>query len=165
MTMTENFGAARAVADLAAGSILATVEIAVPMERVFKALASPEVVDWWVRPGVFDTREWTGDVRVGGRWRASGIGRGRPYSLEGEFLEIDPPRKLVHTWHPVGSPDPPSTVSYVLEPVANGGTRLTLHHTGMTSRDASMANAMGWETSFARLGEILVAKAGRAKAG
>ena len=152
----ENFGAARAVADLAAGRILATVEIAVPPERVFKALTSKEVLGWWVRPGVFDTREWTGDVRVGGRWRASGIGRGQPYSLEGEFLEIDPPRKLVHTWHPVGSPGPPSTVTYVLEPAANGGTRLTLHHTGMTSRDASMANAMGWETSLVRLGEILV---------
>jgi uncharacterized protein YndB with AHSA1/START domain len=154
MNTEASFGAARAVADLSNGSILATVEIAASPERVFQALASREIIDWWVRPGVFDTREWTADVRVGGRWRASGIGRGRPYSLEGEFVEIDPPRKLVHTWHPVGSPDPPSVVSYVLEP-AGSGTRLTLRHTGMTSRDASAANAMGWETSLARLAEKL----------
>src|SRR5437763_3878314 len=155
MNTVASFGAARAVADLSTGSIIATVEIAASPERVFQALASREIIDWWVRPGVFDTREWTGDVRVGGRWRTSGIGRGRPYSLEGEFVEVDPPRKLVHTWHPVGSPDPPSTVTYIVEP-SGQGTRLTLRHTGMSSRDAAMANAVGWETSLARLGEILV---------
>src|SRR5947209_17000807 len=121
---------ARAVSDLVDGQVVASVELAVGPERVFQALASRDVVDWWVRPGVFDTREWTGDVRVGGRWRTSGIGRGKPYAIEGEFLKIDPPRKLVHTWHPVGSPEPPSTVTYELEPTA-GGTRITLRHTGM----------------------------------
>jgi uncharacterized protein YndB with AHSA1/START domain len=45
----------RAVADLAEGYILASVEIAARPERVFRALASDEIVDWWVRPGVFHT--------------------------------------------------------------------------------------------------------------
>ena len=54
---------ARAVADLAEGEILASVEIAAPPERVFRALASKEIVDWWVRPGVFNTTEWTGEDR------------------------------------------------------------------------------------------------------
>jgi uncharacterized protein YndB with AHSA1/START domain len=77
--MTEiKSGAARALANFAEGEILATVEIGAPPERVFRALTSQEIVDWWVRPGVFDTREWTGDVRTGGRWRASGVARGQP---------------------------------------------------------------------------------------
>ena len=66
---------ARAVADVIDGLIVASVEIARTPERVFQALSSREVVDWWVNPGVFDTREWSGDVRVGGRWSASGIHR------------------------------------------------------------------------------------------
>jgi hypothetical protein len=37
-----------------------------PAERVFQALASEEIITWWARPGVFDTREWSGEVRVGG---------------------------------------------------------------------------------------------------
>src|ERR1700724_764744 len=78
---------------------------------------------WWVNPGVFDTREWSGDVRVGGQWRASGIARGEAYALEGKFLEVDPPRKLVQTWHFAGAPGTPSTGSYLLEAV-DGGTRL-----------------------------------------
>jgi uncharacterized protein YndB with AHSA1/START domain len=145
---------ARAVADITEGLILATVEIAAPPERVFRALSSKEVIDWWVRPGFFDTREWTADVRVGGRWRASGIGKGGPYALEGEFLEIDPPRKLVHTWHTVGTPAPPTTVTYLLDEV-EGGTRITLRHSGLKSREASIGVCLGWETSFERLAEFL----------
>ena len=63
---------ARAVADLADGFILASVQVAASPTRVFQALASTEVCQWWVR--------------------------------EGEFREVDPPRKLVHTWQGAGPP-------------------------------------------------------------
>src|SRR6266540_2522538 len=129
---TDEKSRARAAADLAEGSILASVEVAASPERVFQALASNEVLDWWVRPGVFDTREWSGDVRVGGRWQASGVGSGNPYVLEGEFLEVDPPRTLVHTWQLVGRPGTPTTVTYILEPIEDG-TRVTLRHSGFPS--------------------------------
>ncbi len=153
MSSIEN-SRARAVADLAEGLILASVEIAAPPERVFKGLTSHEILDWWIRPGVFDTREWTGDVRVGGRWHASGVGNGRPYVLEGEFLEVDPPRKLVHTWQGVGAPGAPTTVTYLLERL-DGRTRLTLRHAGFTSRETCDNTCIGWETSFERLAESL----------
>jgi uncharacterized protein YndB with AHSA1/START domain len=145
---------ARAVADLAERRLLASVEIAAAPERVFRALASREITEWWVRPGVFDTREWAGDVRVGGRWRAAGMTRGQPYVQEGEFLEIEPPRVLAHTWDGAGKPGAPSMVTYFLERV-DGRTRLTLRHAGFASRDVCKAFAMGWETSFDRLAEIL----------
>jgi RNA polymerase sigma-70 factor (ECF subfamily) len=153
MTRTES-ERARAVADLTEGVILATVEVAVPLERAFQALASNEIVSWWVRPGVFDTREWTGEVRVGGRWAASGEGRGHRYVIEGEFLTVDPPRKLVHTWHRFEAPGGPTTVSYLLEPVAHG-TRITLRHSGFTSRETCENTAIGWETSLERLALVL----------
>lgn len=147
---------ARAVADVAQGELLASVEIAASRERVFRALASEEITAWWVRPGVFDTREWAGTVHVGGRWRAAGITRGEPYVQEGEFLEIESPRKLVHTWDGAGTAARPSTVTYVLESV-DRGTRLTLRHAGFTSGDKCKAFAIGWETSFERLAAILTA--------
>lgn len=146
--------AARAVADLAGGQLLACVEIAAAPERVFRALTSKEITGWWVRPGVFDTREWSGDVRVGGRWRAAGMSRGQPYVQEGEFLEIESPRKLVHTWDGAGTAAVPSTVTYTLEQL-DGRTRLTLRQAGFTSRDVCNAFATGWETSFDRLAEVL----------
>jgi uncharacterized protein YndB with AHSA1/START domain len=147
----------RAVADLTEGLILATVEVAAPPDRVFRALASNEIVRWWVRPGVFDTREWTGDVRMGGRWRASGAGKAGPYSLEGEFVEIDPPRRLVHTWQAVGTPAASTTVTYLLEPL-DRGTRITLRHAGFTSREVCTNTCIGWETSFEQLEELLAPK-------
>jgi len=145
---------ARAVADPKAGQIVATVDIAAAPDRVFRALASEEIVEWWVRPGVFDTREWSGDVRIGGRWRTSGIARGNPYVLEGEYLEVDPPRKLVHTWRLAGAPIPPSTVTYVLERRGNG-TRLMLRHTGIASPESCANMCAGWESSFEHLLEMI----------
>jgi hypothetical protein len=87
---------ARAVADLSEGYVLASVEIGAAPERVFRALASDEIVDWWVRPGVFRTTKWAGDVRVGGRWRASGEGR-RASSASRKSLLGSPRRAAVRT--------------------------------------------------------------------
>ena len=145
---------ARAVADLSEGFILASVEVAAAPERVFLALASKEICQWWVRPGVFDTRGWTGDVRAGGRWRASGMTRGEPYVQEGEFLQVESPRWLVHTWEGAGKTGAASTVSYCVEPI-DGRTRVTLRHLGFASRQMCSAFAIGWETSLERLAEIL----------
>jgi len=155
MSTTES-SRAHAAADPRTGSILATVEIGVPPERVFRALTSEEIIKWWVRAGVFDTREWSGDVRVGGKWRSAGIARGAPYVLEGEYLEVDPPRKLVHTWHMSGMPGVPTVVTYLLEPVGTG-TRITLRHEGFAVPAASAGACAGWETSFVRLAELLAA--------
>ncbi|HEX4810790.1 MAG TPA: SRPBCC domain-containing protein [Bryobacteraceae bacterium] len=157
MSSSDN-GSARAVANFAEGYVLATVEIAASPERVFQALASKEIVDWWVRPGVFDTREWSGDVRVGGRWRASGMAGGKPYVLEGQFLELDPPKKLVHTWHFPGAAETATTVTYLLEQL-NEGTRLTIRHSGFPTGKSCANTSMGWETSLQRLAEILNANA------
>jgi len=146
-----------AVVDAATGHIVVSVELAATPERTFRAISSKDITRWWVRPGVFDTREWSGDLRVGGRWHTSGMMRGQPYTLEGAFLEIDAPNKLVHTWEGAGNAASPSTVSYVLEPL-DDGTRLTLRHSGLASPDVSSRFATGWETSLERLVEILAAE-------
>ena len=147
-----------ALVDLEGGDIVASVDIAAPPERVFRALSSREIVDWWVNPGVFDTREWSGEVRVGGRWCASGIARGVPYVLEGEYLEVDPPRTLTHTWHLAGSPEAASTVRFALAKTVHG-TRLTLRHTGVKDPRFGTGAVAGWQASLARLIESLAASA------
>ena len=145
---------ARAAADVSEGLILANVDLPATPERIFRALTAPDdIVAWWVRPGVFDTREWSGDVRVGGAWRASGIGGGKPYVLEGEFLEVEPPRKLVHTWRAAGAPAS-TTVAFRLEPIGDG-TRVTLRHSVFKSPETCRATCIGWETSFEELERLL----------
>lgn len=146
--------AARAVADLGEGVVLASVVLPATPERVFDALVSDEVTRWWVNPGVFDTRDWTADVRPGGRWRAGGVGRGRPYTLEGEFVEVERPRRLVHTWQLSGAPGAATTITYTVEPEGEG-TRLTLRQERFASRENCLATAIGWETSFVELARML----------
>jgi len=156
MSITVNSGV-RADVDPAAGRVVVSVELAATPERVFEAISSRDITRWWVRPGVFDTREWSGDLRVGGRWRASGTMRGQPYTLEGAFLEVHAPRKLVHTWERGSAPASSSTVSYSLEPLAEG-TRLTVRHSGVESPDVCSRFAAGWESSLERLIEVLAAE-------
>jgi uncharacterized protein YndB with AHSA1/START domain len=141
--------------DVPQGTVMAHAQVPASPDRVFRALTSDEITKWWVRPGVFDTREWNGELRVGGRFTASGTGKGRPYTLDGEFTEIDAPRKLVHTWHLAGTPDvAKTTVAYELEP-RDGGTHVTLYHSGFTNAESANNNRIGWETSFDALAEQL----------
>jgi uncharacterized protein YndB with AHSA1/START domain len=144
----------RAIADTTELSLLATVDVEASPERVFRALTSQEITGWWVRPGVFDTRVWSGEVHAGGCWKASGVARGQPYALEGKFLEVNSPRILVHTWQGVAALQKPSIVSYQLEPLA-GRTRLTLRHSDLSSPEQCINTAIGWETSFDHLVELI----------
>ena len=139
-------GAARAVADLSEGTILASVEIAAPPERVFRAIASEELAKWWGSADSYRTTKWTGDLRVGGGWRADGISEdGKPFTVGGEFVEVDPPRKLVQTWRAAWDDNQVTRITYRLEPVANG-TRVTVKHEGFGNRrDSCDGHAAGWE--------------------
>jgi uncharacterized protein YndB with AHSA1/START domain len=145
---------ARAVADVADGLVLASVEIEAPPERVFRALVSKEVIAWWFKAFTFNTSDWAGEVRVGGRWRASGVSRGQPHALEGKFVEIAPPRKLVHTWRLPGMRGAATRVAYLLDGI-EGGTRLTLRHAGFESAESCTETSDRWEACLNRLSDYL----------
>jgi uncharacterized protein YndB with AHSA1/START domain len=144
--MSAQLRAARSVADLSQGLILARVDIAAPPERVFRALASEEVAKWWGAEGVYQTTTFTIDPQPGGTWRGEGKGAdGTPFHVEGEVLEIDPPRRLVQTWRPSWGDGTPTTLTYSLEAI-DGGTRLTLRHTGFEDRpELCDGHGQGWE--------------------
>jgi uncharacterized protein YndB with AHSA1/START domain len=90
-------------------AILAEILIAAPPARVFEAIADPrQRAQWWgvktpSSPGPhsvvpFRIIDAQSDLRVGGKWSNEGVrGDGQRFHLEGEYLEIDPPRLLVHT--------------------------------------------------------------------
>jgi uncharacterized protein YndB with AHSA1/START domain len=71
----------------------------------------------------------------------------------GEFVEIDPPRRLVFTWGWLGDPAvaPGSTrVVVTLEP-EGGGTRVILRHHGLPDGDTRAHHRAGWEAYAGRL--------------
>jgi uncharacterized protein YndB with AHSA1/START domain len=138
---------ARSLADVAAGVVLASVEIAAPADRVFRAITDPrELKHWWGSPDTYRADSWEADLRVGGRWRVEGKSvAGKPYAVFGEFLEITPPRKLVQTWsHDWDREHPPTKLTYRLDDIP-GGTRLTVRHEGFVKPEACNAHSQGWE--------------------
>ena len=140
---------ARAIADLDAGLILATVEIAASPDRVFKALCSEEVAAWWGSADSYHVTQWTGELTIGGKWKSVGKGSdGHEFEVGGEFLEIDPPHKLVQSWKAGWDNNETTVISYRLQAI-EGGTRVTVAHTGFAGRPESCSNhGYGWEKVF-----------------
>ncbi len=135
--------------------------IAAPRERIFQAITDPkQAVRWWGQSGKYRLSEFQMDVRVGGKWSCSGSSANMGnITVEGEFLEIDPPRRLAYTWT---SWMPVSTkVVWELEAQANG-TMLKLTHTGFAG-DADQAknhslgwsSVLGWLQAFVEKGETI----------
>ena len=91
-------------------AVVAEVFIAAPPARVFQAISDPsQLPRWWGQDGLYHVTKSTMDVRPGGKWRSDGVGAdGKAFFVEGEYLEVAPPRLLVHTW--VGSYDAARTV-------------------------------------------------------
>ncbi len=80
-------------------AITAEVFIAAPPARVFEAIADvKQRSQWWGQKEIFHVTDSTSDLRPGGKWTNDGIGpTGQKFHMEGEYLEIEPPRLLVHT--------------------------------------------------------------------
>lgn len=148
MTQQKKVAGARAIADVTSGTILASVEIAAPAERVFRALTDPqEIVRWWGSQEQYQTTKWDSDFRVTGRWRAEGRSAdGGTFAVEGEYLEIDPPHKLVHTWRAPWDGGALTTVTIVIE-ATQAGSRVTLRHEGFGERHESCrSHGLGWQS-------------------
>jgi uncharacterized protein YndB with AHSA1/START domain len=145
--MTAKWRSARAVADVTVGRILAVVEIAVPPERVWSALVDPQQVpQWWGSADLYRVTSFEVDLRPGGRWTSKGQGAdGSTFTVTGEYVEVDAPHRLVHTWKPDWDEGAPSTVRYQLDSIPEG-TRVTVQHDGFGDRAAScQGHADGWE--------------------
>jgi uncharacterized protein YndB with AHSA1/START domain len=128
-----------------------TLEIFIeaPRECVFEALTDPrQAPRWWGRKDEYYLSEFDMDVRVGGKWSTSGKSvRSGDLEIHGEFLEVDPPRRLMYSW--ISSWLPKFTkVLWELETQAKG-TVVKLTHTGFAGdADATKAHSHGWSLVF-----------------
>jgi uncharacterized protein YndB with AHSA1/START domain len=140
-------GAARAVADLNEGVIHAAVEIAASPERVFTALTTSELAQWWGSADTYRVTRFTMDLRPGGAWRSDGMSKdGKPFSVSGEVVEVEPPRLLVQTWKYDWDPSgTTTTIRYRIDATPTG-SRVTVRHHGFANNAADCeAHALGWE--------------------
>jgi uncharacterized protein YndB with AHSA1/START domain len=124
------------------------VDIAAPVEEVFRHLTDPAAMTRWMG------QHATLDPVPGGGFAVDVNG----VPVRGSYLEVDPPRRVVLSWGMAGNPDlPPGStqVEFTLTPTGSG-TRLRLVHRNLP--DSQLPDhAAGWKHFLDRL---LLAAAG-----
>ncbi len=126
--------------------VIASVRIAAPPDVVFPYFTDPALATRWIADAALL------DARPGGAFALDV--RGNP--ARGEFLEVDPPHRVVFTWGIEGRGDfPPgsSTVEVVLR--AEGqDTIVTLTHRDLPTEDYRTSHQAGWTEFLSVLQEV-----------
>ncbi len=127
-------------------TVVREIAIAARPETVWELLVDPEqAVKWMGMTASFD-------LRPGGLYQVDVI---PGHTARGEFVEIDPPHRLVHTfgWEPESGSIVASgstTIEYELVPDGDG-TLLRFTHRDLPNVDAVASHAHGWDHYLERL--------------
>lgn len=125
------------------------------LEREIHIAARPETVFAFLTDGE-RMRQWMGvsvtiDARPGGVYRVNVSGR---HIAAGEFLEVIPNQRVVHTFGWEGGDSTPpagsSVVEYTLTPDGDG-TLLKLVHRSLPNEDEVTGHGQGWDHYMERL--------------
>jgi uncharacterized protein YndB with AHSA1/START domain len=119
-----------------------------PVAEVFRWWTEADRLREWMSP--IGTVEAEVDLRVGGALRIVMRGDGRVIEHVGEYLEIDPPRRLVFTWVSPFTGAEPSLVTLELEPEGEDATHLHLVHSRLLE-SAATSHQDGWGGMLDRL--------------
>lgn len=119
-----------------------SIDIHAAPELVFEFLVTDTGMTLWMG-------QWASlDPVPGGTFAVDIAG----YPAWGEFLEVDPPRRVTVSWGFAGSevlPPGSSTVSFELTPI-NAGTRVEVIHTDLPAHDMH-GHIEGWSHFLPRL--------------
>lgn len=135
-----------------------------PRHLVYQAMSKPEHIKrWWGNLGDgYSVPVCEVDLRVGGKWRFINKHPKGEAEFYGEYLELDPPERIVFTEIFAPFPDAPSTVTATLTD-ENGKTRLvaTSKYPSRMVRDMVLQTGMekGAAKSYDRLDEVAMALA------
>jgi uncharacterized protein YndB with AHSA1/START domain len=137
------------------GEIVTEVETATRPQQVYEVFIRAGAERIWeaITNGDFTRRYFYGtrvdsDLAVGSPF-VYRSGDGDEAIVEGEVVEADEPRRLVHTWHMLYDAelrdDPPSRVTWEIEPMEDGVCKLTVVHGGFDAETPTYREvAGGW---------------------
>lgn len=110
--------------------------IAASVDDVFAAWGDVDSLSAWMCPAeTISGASVETDFRVGGKFSIVMHGDEGDYQQVGEYLEIDPPKRLVFTWVSPWAPEAEqeTRVTVSLDPAGEGKTRLRLVHEDITA--------------------------------
>jgi uncharacterized protein YndB with AHSA1/START domain len=134
-----------------------------PIEKVWRAWTDPDRLKQWFGPKPGSLHSTEVDLREGGIWRFIFSGPGQPYAaLEGAYVEIEAPSRLVFSWRHVSedadgqrTATPDSTVAATKQPT-EGGTLVQVRHSNPKTTEGVTA---GWKACLGNLVSLLEAEA------
>ena len=133
-----------------------------PRDTVWRTFTDPSLIAEWWGGG---TRVESMDVRVGGTYKFVADRPDSSYAFEGEYLEVDPPRRLVQVSHN-GWNGMTATETLEFEDL-DGRTRFTQTSRFETTelRDSAVQNGaqVGANYQFHQLDKLLTRLAGSAE--
>lgn len=129
-----------------------------PAERIYRAFLDPDAMAKWLPPHGFTGKVHEIDARVGGRYRMSftNFGTGATHSFGGEYLELVPGQRIVHTdaFDDTGLPGTMrTTIEFRPVPV---GTELNIVQEGIPDAIPVEACYLGWQESLQLLAQLVV---------
>ena len=147
------------MADTATKGFELTITKLVPAspEEVFAAWTNPDHLKRWIAPMGTATVPLL-EPRVGGRYRIDMHGENDTYVHEGEYLELNAPRRLVFTWISDGTEQQASLVTIDLA-ASDGGTLLILKHEKLPTEQSAEKHQGGWTAIAENLAKVLATAA------
>jgi len=124
-------------------------------EDVFAAWLDARGMASWMCPGDIGKTEAEIDARVGGKFRIAMHGAEKTYVMTGEYVEIDPPARLVFTWE---SNVMTGESLVTLEFLENGDEcELVLTHERLADAESAANHEKGWASILEKLAARLAA--------
>ena len=130
-----------------------------PPDMVWAVITDPDLIPRWWGPAHHAPQVREMDVRPGGRWRFEMDAHGTVFGFAGEYLEVQPPDRLVQTFVFDPFPDAGTTEEMTLTAGPDGTTVLTVDitHPAAEGRDAQLAGGMaeGMQETHRRLAALV----------
>ncbi len=130
-----------------------------PPERIYRAFLDADAMAKWLPPHGFTGKVHELDACVGGRYRMSftNFSTGGSHSFGGEYVELVPNERIVHTdtFDDPGLPGEMRT-TIVLKPVSVG-TEVSIVQEGIPDVIPEEGCYVGWQQSLALLAQLVEA--------
>ncbi len=132
-----------------------------PREVVYEAWADPEQIVKWCCPDDYHVTFRQGDHKVGGKYSTGMKGEeDRELIYGGEYLEMNPPEKLVftHKWEDSSDYTYPHTTCVVELKDLDGKTEMHFTQTGFNVEAEREGHRSGWTQIFEKLNKELIGR-------
>ena len=124
-----------------------------PPERVYRAFLDPAAMSKWLPPHGFTCKVDHVDARAGGGYKASftNFSTGKTHGFGGEYLELVPNERIVHT-DAFDDPKMPGTMkTTVTLKAVFCGTELSVVQEGIPEQIPQEGCYLGWQESLSLL--------------